>query len=513
MRYLGALLVGVGLAATLGPGAPVAAGGGSPLRREPRLNARITLAHREIYLGELVEQIGVRTGVSLAVSDRQGPVSGYRTTLIVRNRPAVEVLEAFAALYGTRTDRWFWAKSGAGFELRPEASPQALPESWERLGVRVLLDEQAQMKAFYALHPEGRARALARDPSLAPLGTPLRERTFPLVAGLSPSQIEALAERRPIRIPVASLTHAQRGALGDGQKNARSVTLFGMTSPAPAIFFQAGGGGGPAILGGRTAQARLFRLAQDAWVLPGDQRTPLGGRVPQRETPEAQRDLAGGYAPLARAVELLARHADVDVLLDHHGVDNDSAMLDLRGALGVVLGRLDAARMMWKRRGSLYLFRPKEYPRYSRIMLVGWPSISGWRRAATEGDGFLGVRQWAEVAGLNESQVARIRDEFPDVETAAACRSVLAVEPLLDAVARQRGRSPEGLRWADLSDTARAAVTRALARRPDAARFRLIWEFPSPSAPGRAYLGDAESPQPRVFQRRRCVPRNTAIPL
>jgi len=59
------------LAAAIGPGVPAAAGGGSVLRREPRLNTRVTLAHRQIYLGELVEAIGARTGVSLTVSQRR----------------------------------------------------------------------------------------------------------------------------------------------------------------------------------------------------------------------------------------------------------------------------------------------------------------------------------------------------------------------------------------------------------------------------------------------------------
>ncbi|HTE18556.1 MAG TPA: hypothetical protein VK689_09275, partial [Armatimonadota bacterium] len=364
------------------------------LESEPRLERRVTLSERRIYLGELLERISAQTGTHLKADDRSAPISGYQVTVTVWDQPARDVLDALARLYSAPPDRWFWAKEGRDGEERyvlHNTLPATQVDSVHEASVEeYVLSEHQRLRGFYSLPPERRAALAATDPALRALSDPLAEMHFSFVSSLSSSEVRAILWGKRLSLPASRLTPAQVNYLrewwgiagpvedeGDEEREAgQKVSLWRTGAHDPSITLLVGSTEVGTALSGVGLPRKLRARSQQAW-LAADERKDISARrgaVPRGKI--RHEDLHVVNLTLDTITHRLGRLGRVNLLFDcPPWIDSqrDTLEQNMIGPLPDLLQAVEGLGVTWKRRGEFYLLRKADTETVRRTLPTPWP--------------------------------------------------------------------------------------------------------------------------------------------
>ncbi len=499
------------------------------------LERRVTLDEHRIYLGELLDRLSEATGARLSASDRVAPISGFRLTVVVRDRPARDVLEALARLYSAPPDRWTWevqrvAPGGSGknsqevapgrrYVLRSTVPPEEAAGRAERETQEALWSLYQARRAFYALSPEQQHAAAARDPDLRRAADPRAEGAFRLLEPFPDQDVRAIIAGQPREVPLQRLSPRGRAfaeqyfhASGAGGELPRHVSLRRADFVGAAILFQVGDAGGGAVLNAGFLEQAAREQARAAWAAESE-RKPPDGQVPAENGGAGPRGKApDGRGPRDEILQRLARAGQINLLFDDAGWSNLAVQVPggLSGPLPDVLTRLERARLLWKRSGNFLLFRDDRFGRGYRAAAVPWPVLRTLHRRADSRDGYLSSDDWLLLAGLTRAQLDTLSDEFPDAGRVKQFQIPLRLAASLTEKERASLASPRGTGWEDWSPATRRRVL-TLFSPEEARRARLFLEWSDDTRPPRMRLyldTEARIPVPLVieFQKRKTRP-------
>lgn len=461
-------------------GSALAAGSAPPgalFPEDARLSRPVTVNRPRGYLGELAEILAQQGHVSLRVDDAKGAVSGIDLTVILTERPLREVMTGLATELTTRSDPWEWQRSGSGYVLRHQQSPEAasaaarreILEKWtadvrELYRIATLPDQERQERA--GSHPSLMAKEL--DPRV--LGN------LDLLGRLTPEQVRVLAQGREVPLDTGRLTERQRTALrlgissgirtGDPQPPppppAFHVTWDSMYL-SPVLWLRGTDGGSGNVCGGNGWDNQWLQDHADGWTGPGDP------GVVEQLMQQVRGDQSLGRSLPSGAYHLWFRRA-----AERHHLNVIADMVYPRGEetisgwLGTTPERtfrymVPFGKVVWRRVGELHLVRHKTAGLDPRRHLVPWPEIRALRLAAQKDEGFLGLAQFHRLSRMTAEQLRGLKEEFPDADPACANPlplwfPILQFFGSLDPQTAQRALRPEGLRYADTGLVARGAL-------------------------------------------------------
>ena len=519
LRRLPQLLLGASLLAALGAGPSNSAaprGGGSILRRAPQLETRISLAERQVFLGELLDRISRETGVRVTASDRVAPISGYEVTAIVYDRPAVELLEGLATLYNSPPDRWYWsvAKSRGRrvYVLRNNRPAATAGRALTEFGHQFRAAQLRRRQEFFQASPSRRALMAANSDELRAANNTRSAGFFSFVASLTERDLRAFAAGRRVDIAVDQLSGPQRQFIANEfqlsrpRANGAEPTLAGLSKVSlyysnGHLILRMGPLGGHAILGGLWLRRAKREYLERRWLAAGGNQDAEDKLVP---APEAK----GDYEPqdlLLRqntsdeVVFNLARAAHINVLFDRQP-DVESIRMGtddygLEGRLPEVLANLQKQDLLWKRSGSFYLFRRLDWPQARRETVTPWPVIKQLRRSAAKHDGFLRPEDWFTMAELPTEALVRLAKEFPDAGYVRRHRVIFRLAGHANSKEREALARPVGAGWKDWSGSSRRRLL-ALLPPLDARLSRTVvqWDLNAEAPTVRVYFGPNRPP-------------------
>jgi hypothetical protein len=431
---------------------------------DERLQKRVTIERRSIYLGELLAEVSRATGVRLAVEEGRGPVSGIRLIVAANRVPARDLLESLPPLFATPSDRWRWLRVGesGGYVLRHERSPREAAElergkMWEQFTA----DLNTTMQ-IVRLPPGEREAAAARRPDLIPSsGADWARRT--LLGQIPDAKLPALLAGEPITVARSHLT-AQAAAVYDASLHTRTgVIVPGEPPPTTGIFYLRWPDGelGPVLwaklgesasnlVGGSLWESNWRKQSRDGWRDYRDRQVRALQVQGSRPAGDPVRHL------LADPVGRQDPRADLLALLKH---DRPPTLPEL--ALHT--------EYTWREDTLIPLLRHPSAPTHRRGHLVSWSFIRTLRAAAEARDGYLGLPELGAMHNLTREQLEGLNREFPDASPARyheIWRGVFRFYSELDAEKRRRLTSSSGLPFSAAGRPARAALLETTPRTP-----------------------------------------------
>jgi len=450
---LGLLLVGVARGGADQPAQPRAA-------EDPRLARVVDYAGLRVYLGEAVEGIARRTGVSLRVADKGDSASGIELMFMISGRPLEEVMGAITDLLNTPYDRWRWHREGSGQQssYRLEHEP-TLTEAASR--ARRGIDDIARADAW-ALYraaragPDGLQKLKTLRPDLfrgrqeADLGP------VTLLGELSEDQFRSLMSGQALSLPVASLSPAGQAARLDALGAAGGTAVAGgairytfdrTTSGVPYVAvgvhsigdFSIGSALPPLRWGSRTWEGWLSRYSPPT----EEQKRIVAGMAPWLVDASLGSLAIPELLRRAAAVHHLSLVAEVAQNASVVGETPDRPLEELRYRL-MIYGHPS------KKEGGTYLFRRDDAVTMPRDHLVEWPAISNYRTTASRNDGFLDLAALERMAALRPAQWDALAEEFRDARYMPKWAPVLLLHSTLDPEHRDRLTAPDGIAAGDL---------------------------------------------------------------
>jgi hypothetical protein len=487
-------------------------GSTSPLRDEPLLRKKVSFDARRLYLGELLEQVSRETGVALEADDRLSPISGYELTVVVRERPARDLLEAVVRLYDAPPDRWYWSRvKRAGkthYVLKNTLGPDALAQAREAWVRERLLQMLQERRSFYGLPPAERARLAAADPALMTANGPWNEAAFSLVAELPEQELLPLIAGRSVSLRVSELTPSQQQFARDYYRRSMAPAEMPETISLHrrgdfGIIFQIGDAGGGAALGGIRLQNELRQQAVRMWQGEGDPTRPPDDPVPAPGEAARPEELIYQRLTRDRILHRLARLGRLDLLFDHpsseaarrYSSDITAPDKGLAGRLPAVLENLGSTGLIWRYREPFLLFRDAHWPNARRDFHVPWPVRRTLRASAQAGGGYLKPADWLLMAGLSQEQLDTLGTEFPDAGQVKSFQLPLRLAAAMDRKEQAALERPDGAGWADWSEgTRRRLLTLMTPAEAQRARMVLKWLDKEDPPALQLYLGSAAPP-------------------
>ena len=182
----------------------------------------------------------------------------------------------------------------------------------------------------------------------------------------------------------------------------------------------------------------------------------------------------------------------------------------LDGSLQEIIDNLGRQELIWKRHGSIYLFRRQDWAVCNREGLIPWQLIKDLRAGAAANGGYLRPQDWLRLSGLKREQLESLDEEFPDAVSVRKLQSVLRLVAELNEREQRAAGKPTGADWDDWSPETRRRLG-VLFSPDDARRTRLVFRWDPLSRPPKLtiYFGQALPPlTPReiAFTPRRVQP-------
>ncbi len=298
---VGVLLLVFGAVAAQ-PG-PSASGRLSPsLQNDARLEKAITLSRKQIYLGELLDEISEQTGARIEVAGRMEPASGFLLSINVRVRPAREVMEAVRRLYDLPPVRWSWEreqKAGKARHLLNCSHPLGVWGNLRRaFADQFMLDELRKKGHFLSLPPQRRAAAAEGDPFLQAVNRQFQRSAgfYSFVGGLSEDELLSIVRGKVVNIPLSQLSQFQRdfirsefalSKMSDKFDSLEKVRLVGSGEDRPGVFLDLGKPGAHGVMGsfalGQAMDRRDAQLEKN-WIAKGEAGGPPARAAARRRS-------------------------------------------------------------------------------------------------------------------------------------------------------------------------------------------------------------------------------------
>jgi hypothetical protein len=484
------LLAGVAAAAIAVRPAPADDLKTSEARQDPRLEQRVTLAEPRVWIGELLEKLTARTGVSLSTTDGDG-AGDVEVTVFVTDTRLRDLMSALWSLVSYRGAEWHWSRSG-----KPGAYRYQLmrPPPAATFAARVLQHSQQRFEAEVATllaavnaPPERAAAIAARDPAAAKVLGGERERaalkTFS--EAFSPeTQMSILRGQALLKVPVSSLSPQGRAWMQSVWQQANQslppdqwphapqfITAVAHPLPgnvAPVLVMEIDGIGGYGYAGGWLLQHELDADLDRLWMLPGDAANDPSAAQPLTEvSPPGPGEPA--LRPVERRLRDLARGAPLSLLARlrrRQSVQTESPPppppKTVAEVLKVLRDQPPYLRAKW-RRGVLLL----SYPGWivAEEENVPWPMVRRLREAEKKEGWEPSVDDVAAASMLGEKPLRRLAEDFPYMNAASTWQGLFRIYHLFPQAAMQM-TSPAGLPVVDLLP--------AFERVPDPAVLRLL---------------------------------------
>lgn len=511
------------IALLLQPAVSAATRTSSVLANESRLSKPVSFQARRIHLGELLDRIGEATGTRLTADDRLEPVSGFELTLLVRKRPARELLEALPRLYSFPPDRWYWTREKEDQYLLRHTQTRAALQATRREYAKEFLVHAWRRHAEFFAHPEKQAALAAADPELRTIADPrffARQRGFfSFMEGLQEADVRQILNGRRLDFPMDRLSPQQRDFVREeyvrhkvpGNPDAvpleqlEKVTLYSSPGADGTICLDLGPSvGAYGVLGGSWLQQ-----AQDAWRLrtwqgAGEDRTAGNLEIPARGEVVAPQQLQLSGIPLDEALLRLGKLGRIDLLFDR-SAGEARADFGLGGPLQEVLANLGRTYLDWKHWAPFYLFRHQAWDTTPTEKFVPWPVVRDLRKSAEENHGYLRAEDWSRLAALNKEQLSYLEKEFPDTRSVAGVQILLRLHATMNDQERLAAARPKGAGWEDFTPATRQRLA-VLYTPQDARASRIIvrWSAEGKVHPVQLFLGSGElRPREFAFQRTR----------
>lgn len=287
------------------------------------LDRRVSISPRTVYLGEFLDEISRDPDFDLEADDRISNISGYSVTVVVHGRPVRDVMEGLASLFHQPPDRWYWTKERRSgrqvYTLHNTLPPGILRQSESAFVEEFLVAQHAARKEFFSSPPGRRAAMANADPSLRGANKPRSEGFFSFLAGLSDADVRSIIRGRPLHIPTASLSTAQRDFIRNEYRQAFSLNGEdpGQADQLDKVTLRTGGGGdrtvfldlgkigGWGVLGGNSLQGALGDRTRRTWVSGDDSLTAEDRSVPAPGVDARPADMAIDRVSRDRLLEKL----------------------------------------------------------------------------------------------------------------------------------------------------------------------------------------------------------------
>ena len=483
-------------------------------RDDPRLTRRVTLSAARIYVGDLLEQLGRQTMLSLSADERDGAADQI-VTAYLRDVPLNKALDALWSLlsYKGATFHWQRERSGSEFAYRLRRPPLA-----QQLAIKLNEDiqhafesEATILETALTLPPDELDRLADRDERVARFtkSPPKRDglRTF-FESVPAEARLAVLKGQREFRVAVANLSESGRAFVFgtwkayDGFKIRSDGSREPLPEPSwiqfrasrgpgnvPSLFADIEGIGGYTYLGGPPLQRSLIHELAARWRLPGDDEDIPSQRLLEAPPDPTRQDL---QPLLPRRLNEFSEAAQVSILAR---LPANSAYVRDPGSphkqsISTYLARISDGlppNLMHKwRHGTLLLTHAGWYhepiPAPWRLVKAVYGTSAGKR-------GWFDLGQLIELAGsFSQDEVRALAQEFKVLRALVSWHSLfsfLARQPAIAKQALSEEGAPIGLLFESMRPIRELAVVLRKGDELQGARVRL---FESPDLGGSIVL-------------------------
>lgn len=452
---------------------------------DARLDLPVTIASRRITIGELLEDLTKRTGVTLKAGERDG-AADPSVAVFCKNLPLHRVLNSLWSVMSYREATWVWDRAGAPGSFRYELT---VPRKAQKLRERLLNWTQQQFErnaeklmAVADGTDEDRQRALKEiygDPDFKNPILPVNRlwadiRAFKH-ALTSDQQKSVLRGEGTIEAPLSALDEKSRERLlsdwreltrdtiyldGNGVKytppdpaSVRFELVRYISTPSLCVNMVANSTAAPYEIGGVPLESAYRAYLSSLWLLPTDQKKDFAlermmtkPEAQPTETTQEQLDVNMNAQTQARnktPLGLLSQHLEeiasgASVALFAR-LPEDNPYTSLAEPWGLRLGdywqRERIRPVMTKWRDGVHLITTQVWPIEDPPIPLFF--VRQLRKDAIPGK-LLPFEDLVQAAGLlTVGRLGRLTTEFPVMQSVAQAREILALFYRVPALANQ----------------------------------------------------------------------------